>query len=122
MAKQTIGFGVILIVLGLGAYFGTQAITSMIPAFFGLPLVILGVLAFKEAAQMHVMHGAALLGLLGFIAPMSRLIPAFLSTEKKSTATAMGVQLAMAVICIVFLGLCIRSFVHARRQRATEAQ
>ncbi len=47
MAKITFGLGLVLIVLGLGAYFGTgrESLTALIPAFFGLPLALLGVVA-----------------------------------------------------------------------------
>ena len=119
MAKQTIGFGVILVLLGLGAYFGTGqvSVTAMIPAFFGLPLLILGVVALKESVRKHAMHVAALLGLVGLVAPLIRLIKG-LSSEASSLAAA--VQLAMVVVCGLFLGLCVRSFLQARRQRTAE--
>ena len=40
MAKTVIAFGIFLILVGVGAYFGsgTKSITALIPAFFGLPI------------------------------------------------------------------------------------
>ncbi len=47
MAKITIGLGIVLIALGFGSYFGTgqASVTALIPAFFGLPLLLLGLVA-----------------------------------------------------------------------------
>jgi hypothetical protein len=50
MAKTAITFGIILTLLGLIAYFGisSESITALIPAFFGVPVIILGWLALNE--------------------------------------------------------------------------
>ncbi len=47
MANVTIGLGIVLLALGLGSYFGSgrTSVTALIPAFFGLPLLVLGWLA-----------------------------------------------------------------------------
>ena len=61
MAKITIGIGFVLIALGVGGYFGTgrESWTALIPAFFGLPLALLGVVALKDHTWKHAMHVAA---------------------------------------------------------------
>ncbi len=53
LPRITILTGVVLIMLGLAGYFGTrrESITAMIPAFVGLPLRGLGLLALKPAAR-----------------------------------------------------------------------
>ena len=58
MAKITIGLGLVLIALGLGSYFGTgqASVTALIPAFFGLPLLLLGLVALKERMRKNAMH------------------------------------------------------------------
>ena len=116
MVKHAIGFGIALVVLGLVAYFGTglTSITAMIPAFFGLLLLALGLIGLKEAARKHVMHAASVLGLLGFTLPLVRLTMTICVQE--------WVQLGMSVVCGVFLWLFIRSFLEARRLRAKEAE
>lgn len=55
MTKTTIGLGVLLILVGVGAYFGsgTKSITALIPAFFGLPISLLGIAALQEVAEAH---------------------------------------------------------------------
>ena len=60
MPKITIGLGILLILLGLGGYFGTDAksFTALIPAFVGVPLLLLGCLALKDNLRKHAMHAA----------------------------------------------------------------
>ena len=68
MHTIAITFGILLSALGLGAYVGTgsESITALIPAFLGAPILLCGILAkIFPNARMHVMHVAALLGLLG---------------------------------------------------------
>ena len=71
MANITVAFGAALILLGVGAFVLTGAtmdhITALIPAFFGLPLGLLGIVARKDHLRKHAMHAAVLLGLVGFV-------------------------------------------------------
>ena len=50
MAKLTIIYGVIFIVMGLYGYFGisNESITALIPTFFGIPMLVLGWLGLNE--------------------------------------------------------------------------
>lgn len=127
MSKAAIGFGIVLIGLGLGGYFGTgrTSVTALIPAFFGLLLVILGWVATRgsEKVRMHTMHVAAMLGLLGFVAPAVQALPKLgkLLAGEAERPAAVVLQLVMAAVCAVFLGLCIKSFVDARRNRQRSA-
>jgi len=125
MAKITIGIGCVLIALGVGAYFGTgrESMTAMIPAFAGLPLALLGVVALNDGRRKHAMHAAAALGLLGF-AGASRgfaKLPALLTGGEVEKPVAAYVQIAMSLVCLVFLVLCIGSFVKARRSGGTDS-
>jgi uncharacterized membrane protein HdeD (DUF308 family) len=116
-------FGGLLIVLGVAGFVLTDMahVTALIPAFFGIALVILGVLARKDHLRMHAMHLAALLGLVGLIVPAVRAAPnvgtLFDGTADRDKAIATASQLLMALLCAVFVGLCIKSFVDARRAR-----
>lgn len=78
MPRNTIIAGAALTVLALLTYFGTgmSSITALIPAFVGLPLILLGWLAQNGQRRKTMMHIAVALGALGFIAPLSRIIPA----------------------------------------------
>jgi hypothetical protein len=66
----------------------------------------------KESLRKHLMHAAVIVGLLGFILPLARLIP---RTGELTLSAAVVSQLAMALLCLVFVGLSIRSFIMARQ-------
>jgi hypothetical protein len=123
MANVTIGFGLALAALGAGGYFATgrTSLTALIPLAFGLLLLVCGIVARQESLRKHAMHAAAVLGLLGFLGPL-RVLPQMLRLvsggEGVPHRAAVLDQLAMMVVCGVFLALCIRSFVAARRARA----
>ncbi|MGH1364390.1 MAG: hypothetical protein ACRBF0_12600 [Calditrichia bacterium] len=123
MENTTIRFGISLIVIGAASYFGTgmQSITALIPSFFGIALTGLGYLATsKESLKKHAMHGAAMVGLLGLIGS-ARGIPGaitLLGGGDVARPQAVIVQALMAIIMLVFLVLCVRSFMEARRERS----
>ena len=119
MAKVSIVFGLILIILGLVSYFGisSESITALIPAFLGVPILFLGFFSINEKYLKHSMHAAAVLMLLGFGGTVSGLIKFFrmLGGEIFERPSAITIQAIMAVICLIFLVLAIKSFIDARR-------
>jgi hypothetical protein len=117
MPRIAIVFGGLLVLEGAGFYVGTgrESWTALIPAFVGLPIVLLGALALRSGARKHAMHAAAALALLGLLAAAGRL---FSQGSYDFTASAPLSQLIMAVLCGVFFALCVKSFVDARRCRA----
>jgi hypothetical protein len=125
MPRLTIIYGLLLAILGIGAYFasGQASVTALIPAFFGVPLAALGLLALGDGARKHAMHAAAALatlGLLGTAPGVIKLIGA-LAGDELARPTAVAVQTIMAVLSAVFVALCVRSFIQARRD-ASAAQ
>ncbi len=122
MAKFSIVFGIILIILGIVSYFGisNESITALIPAFLGIPVLILGFLALNEKYLKHAMHAAAVLMLLGFAGTVSGLIKFFrmIGGEVFERPSAIIIQAIMAVICLIFLVFAIKSFIDARRKRS----
>jgi hypothetical protein len=121
VASTTIAFGVVLIVLGVAGYFGSGgvSITALIPALFGVVLVACGVLARNEGMRKHAMHGAVLVGLLGFLGSARGLLqlPALMSGGEVARPAAVIAQSAMALLMLLFVGLCVRSFISARAAR-----
>lgn len=129
MALPTVITGLLLILVGLVGYFGAEpnlqtgkvSPTALIPAAFGITLVILGGLAFSGKLRKHAMHLAALIGVLGVIGGFMPILRQINNTGtfdpfKKS---AIAGEL-MILICAVFVGLCVRSFVLARLSRQTK--
>jgi hypothetical protein len=113
MPKTAIAIGTLLVIQGIGFYIGTdsKSVTALIPAFVGLPILSMGILAFKESARMHAMHVAAALGVLGLLAAVGRIATAGLSLS------AVGISLViMMLLTGGFVLLCVKSFVGARRR------
>ena len=122
MATTTIGFGVVLIVLGLGGYFATDmvSLTALIPAAFGLLLVVFGALALDDKRRKLAMHIAVTVGLLGFLGTVSGLfqLPTLLSGGAVQRPGAVVSKSIMAVLMAVYVAMCVKSFIDARRKRA----
>ncbi len=115
MPQITIGFALGLVILGLISYFGSgqASVTALIPAFFGAAMLLCGVLALKQSMRKHAMHAAAALALLGALGSLVRAIPALDFSEPLRGAVI--AQLVMGVALLIFLALCIRSFMAARK-------
>ena len=148
MAKITIIFGVLLIGLGVIGYVGAtpsaapadpgvesdaeassasppakKSVTALIPAFVGVALLLCGLLALKESLLKHAMHGAAMIGLLGAIAGAGRGamgLGKFFSGDPSLNQRSFLFVWLMALICGVFVVLCVQSFIAARKRRAVE--
>ena len=126
MPRVTICFGIVLVIVGfLGAYLasieGAKAGTALIPAYFGAPLVILGVLGFTDKLRMHVMHAAVLIALIGFAVPGFMVFKTFLAEGPPARPLAFAMQGIMAVTCAGYVFLAIKSFLAARKARAASA-
>jgi uncharacterized membrane protein (UPF0136 family) len=122
LAKVTLVFAVLLIVLGLIGYFGTGALhpTALIPTWFGVALGVFGMLAISpsESRRKLFMHINVTIGLLGFIGAAFRAVQGFVhasSTGKPIDPIAVGAQITMAVLLLIYVILCVRSFIEARR-------
>lgn len=124
MPSVSITCGILLILIGIIGYVygmsgGGASPTALIPAVFGVLLAILGFLAkSKENLRKHIMHGAVLVGLLGFLGTASSFlkIPALLNGTAERPAAVVA-QFATAVICLIFVILCVKSFIDARKNR-----
>ncbi len=125
MPTLTIALGVCLSILGFAGYLGggRTSLTALIPAAFGLVFLILGAAAFRPPLRKHVMHAAAALALIGFLATVRAVgkMPALLSGGPVERPLAVVAQSIMALLCAVFVALCVKSLIDARRRRAKES-
>ena len=121
MGPVTIIFGLVLIALGAVGYTSTWASTALIPAYFGLALAVCGGLALKDNLRKHAMHGAAMVGLIGSIGGLVMAILDLTKGESEWRPVAFTMKLALAVTCGVFVALCVKSFIEARRRRRQNA-
>jgi hypothetical protein len=131
MAKVTLVFAVVLVGLGLVGYLGTgsQHPTALIPTWFGLALGLFGFLAISpvEGRRKLFMHINVTIGLLGFLGAAAEIIRTFVSVMNLNevmagsgtvsiNGIALASKIAMACLLLVYVILCVRSFVAARRQ------
>jgi uncharacterized membrane protein YjjP (DUF1212 family) len=114
-----------MILLGLLAYFltGRASVTALIPAFFGLPILLMGLgSVLRPGLRKHLMHAAAVVALLAFFGTVGSLRFALYMISVGPThvdnPNATIVQSLMALLSGAYLYLSIRSFIQARRNRA----
>jgi uncharacterized membrane protein HdeD (DUF308 family) len=114
MPKPTLLFAVLLIALGVSAFLFSGSRTALLPAYVGLALAILGGLALAfDGGRRHFMHVAAVVALLGALAPAATLV----IRAAQMSPLALTVNVGMLVLCGVLLVLMIRSFIAVRRAR-----
>lgn len=112
MPKTTLIFALLLVALGVGAFGVSSSRTALLPAYVGMTLGLLAGLALAfEGARKHLMHVAALVALLGALAPAAALA----IRAAKMSPLALGVNLGMLLLSATLVALMVRSFIAARR-------
>ena len=122
MAKLTIWFGVLIVLVSLGFWIGMgRTVTAALhPAGIGVLLIVCGALANTENLKKRMlwMHIAVTLGLIGFLTTGIR------AAIEMAKGTAMSMnpmgfeeRVVIALISLIYVVLCVRSFISARRAR-----
>jgi len=116
-------FGVLLILVGIAGFVSTGSThpTALIPAAAGLLFILFGFLAISEDAgkRMLWMHIAVTVALLLFLGT----IPADIDVIRMNHGATFPHPIAvleksgMSMLCLLFVTLCVRSFIAARRLR-----
>ena len=107
--------------------------TAFIPGIIGIILIALVQAAeIKPNARKHIMHVAVLIGLVGFIMLAFRMLPSAMSEMNWLKGETYGiihasslkstVMLASAGLLLVFVILCVVSFITARKEMAAQAK
>ena len=111
--------GGLLIIIGVAGYVltGAESVTALLPAILGLPLLGLGLWGGQEARRRTAVHIALVLALLGFLGTLVNVIelPAVLTGGEVERPTAVVVSSITSLVCLVYVGLGVRSFMAARR-------
>jgi hypothetical protein len=113
---------VLLIALGLAGYLGTgsQHATALIPTWFGVALGLFGLLAMSpsESRRKLFMHINVTIGLLGFIGGAAEAIRGYVHAKSaglEPNEIALASKATMAGLMLIYVILCVRSFIAARR-------
>jgi hypothetical protein len=126
MAPIALIFGGLLIGLGLVGYFEPDLLgksdsvsrTALIPAWLGIALAFCGIVTLiKPAWRKHMMHLAAVVGVIGFAGGF---MPLFRSEFNFTKASAVSGML-MTGLSALFVLLCVKSFIAARKARQNPA-
>jgi hypothetical protein len=122
LAKVTLVFAGLLVALGLAGYLGTgsQHPTALIPAWFGVALGVFGLMAISpsESRRKLFMHFNVTIGLLGFLGGAIEAIRGYLharSAGLEPDQIALASKVTMAGLMLIYVILCVRSFIAARR-------
>ena len=121
MPIVSIVMGALLVGLGVYGYTAAepdkQSVTALIPTFLGGPLILCGLIALKESLLKHAMHAAAMLGVLGLLAGVANFVRVAAKDELGKNPLGTQSTVAMAVLCAIFVALCVKSFIDARKRR-----
>ena len=119
MPRLTLIYGIFLVLWGAGFSIGSESITSWIPSFMGLPILIAGLAAEKFPAKRKLwMHVAVIFGLLCSIGGTRFFSGLGNEAGPFSNPKAASSQLMLFVTGGLFTLACIRSVIWARRSRA----
>ena len=127
MAKVTIALGIVLTLMAVVCFAltGSSHPTALIPAGVGLLFVLFGALANSPDPKRRMlwMHIAVTVALLMFLGTIPAVIQAIhqMNGAVYPHPIAVDEKAATSLLCLVFVGVCVRSFIAARRGRAISA-
>ena len=111
-------YGVFMVIWGISISLisGSSSITSMIPAFIGVPLAFIGFLSMiKPTFRKALMHIAVVIGIFAFLGGLDFFRGMF-------TNYYAGLSKLMLLITgFVYIYLCVQSFIFVRRQKKLES-
>ncbi|MEO6333502.1 MAG: hypothetical protein ABIO91_00830 [Pyrinomonadaceae bacterium] len=117
MPSTSIVCGTLLVLIGILGYVNGvmtdhESKTALIPSAVGVILLLLGILArTREGLRKHLMHAAVVVAFLGFLAGVGRLVS---KLGELSYNAAVVSQVSMALVCLLFVILAVKSFADAR--------
>ena len=111
-------YGLFMVIWGISISLisGSSSITSMIPAFIGVPLAFIGFLSLiKPTFRKALMHIAVVIGIFAFLGGLDFFRGMF-------TNYYAGLSKLMLLITgFVYIYLCVQSFIFVRRQKKLES-
>ena len=114
----TILYGLFMVIWGISISLisGSSSITSMIPAFIGVPLAFIGFISMiKPTFRKALMHIAVVIGIIAFLGGLDFFRGMF-------TNYYAGLSKLMLLITgFVYVYFCVQSFIFVRRQKKLQS-
>ena len=106
------GFFMVIWAFSISSISGSSSLTSLIPAFIGSPLVLIGFMSMiKPNFRKALMHIAVLIGVIAFLGGLDFFRGMF-------TNYYAGLSKLMLLITgFVYVYFCVQSFIYVRRQK-----
>ncbi len=117
--KLSILYGLFLILWGIiiSLISGSNSLTSYIPFFLGVPILIFSYLAIRFISKRKIfMHIVVLIGLLIFLGGLDFIRSIFNGSSFENFWADVS-KLMMLITGFLFTYQCIRSFIHVRKMR-----
>lgn len=121
MEKISVLYGLFLILWGVAISFisGSNSLTSLIPTFFGIPILIFAFLTIKIPEKKKLfMHIVVTFGLLVFIGGMD-VLRGLLKSNLFENFFADLSKMMMLITGLIFTFMCVKSFIFARKNKWT---
>ena len=107
-------YGIFMIIwaFSVSSISGSSSVTSMIPAFIGLPLVLIGFISMiKPTFRKALMHIAVLIGVIAFLGGLD-----FFRGMFNNYYAGLS-KLMLLITGFVYVYFCVQSFLFVRRQK-----
>ena len=94
--------------------------TLFVPMMLGIPVLFCGVVALNPHRRKHAMHTACVIALLGAFGGGARAVFCMVEFAGGNGIDGYGLNviIGMSLICVVFVVICIISFIQTRRRKA----
>ena len=117
--KFSLTYGLFLVVWGIVISFisGSLSVTSYIPSFLGLPLIVFSYLTLKFPSKKKLfMHIVVIFGLIIFLGGLD-VVRSLIGGYAFENFWADASKIMMSLTGLYFLVQCVRSFIFARKNR-----
>ena len=110
------GFFMVIWAISISILSGSSSITSMIPAFIGVPLAFIGFISMiKPTFRKALMHIAVVIGIIAFLGGLDFFRGMF-------TNYYAGLSKLMLLITgFIYVYFCVQSFIFVRRQKKLQS-
>ena len=111
-------YGLFLVIWGISISLisGTSSITSMIPAFIGVPLAFIGFISMiKPTFRKALMHIAVVIGIIAFLGGLD-----FFRGMFNNYYAGLS-KLMLLITGFVYVYFCVQSFIFVRRQKKLQS-